>query len=196
MWPLLACSCIALTVVLERIIFWIRFNLARDENAVISLFELTEKGLFDEAIRAGEATKCRVAHVLASSLAHRNYGLTECLESEATHEIEQTRRGLMVLDTVITLSPLLGILGTVSGIITSFDLLGEMGIQDPQAVTGGIAQALLTTASGLAIAIVSLIPYNAFIRKTEKLTATLEKNCTYFAISVQKGEEHNRNLKK
>lgn len=105
------------------------------------------------------------------------------------HEIEQTRRGLTVLDTVITLAPLLGILGTVSGIISSFELLGEMGIQDPKAVTSGIAQALLTTAAGLTIAIITLIPYNAFVRKTEKLTAQLEKTCTYFAITVQKGAE-------
>ena len=98
----------------------------------------------------------------------------------------------MILDTVITLSPLLGILGTVSGIITSFDLLGAMGIQDPKAVTGGIAQALITTAAGLTIAIITLIPYNIFVRRTEKLTASLEKTCTYFAITVQKGAEKPR----
>jgi len=193
MWPLLACSLIALTVVLERILFWLRFALTNDRKSVSSIFDLAERGSFDEAVQAGEKTKCRIARVLSSALAHRNYGLTECLEGAAMHEIEQTRRGLTILDTVITLAPLLGILGTVSGIITSFDLLGEMGIQDPKAVTGGIAQALLTTAAGLTIAIVALIPYNAFVRKTETLTASLEKTCTYFAITVQKGEENRKN---
>ncbi len=189
MWPLLACSVTALTVVLERTFFWIRFALTSNRNAVSDIFNLAEKGAFEEAVQAGEKSKCRIAYVLSTALAHRNYGLEECLEGAAMHEIEQTRRGLMILDTVITLSPLLGILGTVSGIITSFDLLGAMGIQDPKAVTGGIAQALITTAAGLTIAIIALIPYNAFIRKTEKLTASLEKTCTYFAITVQKGAE-------
>jgi biopolymer transport protein ExbB len=190
MWPLLACSCIALAVVLERILFWIRFALKYDRKTISLLFDLAEKGDFEEAVRDSEKSKCRICYVLRTALAHRNYGLEECLEGAAMHEIEETRRGLMVLDTVITLSPLLGILGTVSGIITSFDLLGEMGLQDPKAVTGGIAEALITTAAGLTIAIISLIPYNIFIRKTEKLTASLEKTSTYFAITVQKGEEN------
>lgn len=191
MWPLLICSVLALTVILERALFWVRFSLAHDATLVATIYNLAEKGDFDAAVTAGEHSRCRMAYVLSTALAHRNYGLAECLEGAAMHEIEQTRRGLMVLDTAITLAPLLGILGTVSGIITSFDLLGEMGIQDPKAVTGGIAQALLTTATGLTIAIVALIPYNIFIRKTEKLTASLEKTCTYFAITVQKGTENN-----
>lgn len=189
MWPLLICSILALAVILERTIFWIRFTLNHNPRLVADIYNLAEKGDFDGAIAAGEKNQCRMAYVLSTALAHRNYGLEECLEGAAMHEIEQTRRGLSVLDTVITLAPLLGILGTVSGIITSFDLLGEMGIQDPKAVTGGIAQALLTTAAGLTIAIITLIPYNVFIRKTEKLTASLEKTCTYFAITVQKGTE-------
>jgi biopolymer transport protein ExbB len=190
MWPLLVCSILALAVILERTIFWIGFSLSHRPKLVATIYNLAEKGDFDGAVAAGDKSRCRMAYVLSTALAHRNYGLEECLEGAAMHEIEQTKRGLMVLDTVITLAPLLGILGTVSGIITSFDLLGEMGIQNPQAVTGGIAQALLTTATGLTIAIVALIPYNIFIRKTEKLTASLEKTCTYFAITVQKGAEH------
>ncbi len=190
MWPLLACSVVALAVVLERAWFWLRFTLTHNRRVVASIFDLAEKGAFEEAVRAGEKSRCRIAWVLSTSLAHQQYGLEECLQGAAMHEIEQTRRGLMILDTVITLAPLLGILGTVSGIITSFDLLGEMGIQDPKAVTGGIAQALLTTAAGLSIAITTLIPYNLFLRNTEKLTASLEKTCTYFAITVQKGQDN------
>ncbi len=189
MWPLLACSVVALTVVFDRTLFWIRLTLAHDRKAISAIFDLAEKGSFAEAVQAGEKSKCRIASILSTSLAHRHYGLEECLEGAAMDAVEQTRRGLMILDTIITLAPLLGILGTVSGIITSFDLLGEMGIQNPKAVTGGIAQALITTATGLTIAIIALIPYNAFLRKTEKLTASLEKTCTYFAITVQKGAE-------
>ncbi len=71
------------------------------------------------------------------------------------------------LDTMITVAPLLGILGTVIGIILSFDMLAVAGIENPQAVTGGIAQALITTATGLTIAILAVIPFNYFNVKVE-----------------------------
>lgn len=196
MWPLLACSIIALAVVLERAFFWARFMITRNNQTVSFIFDRAEKGEFEEAVRAGENSKCRTAYVLSTSLAHRDYGLEECLEGAAMHEIAQTRRGLMILETMITLAPLLGILGTVTGIISSFDLLGDMGVQDPKTVTAGIAEALLTTAAGLIIAIVALIPYNAFVRETEKLTAALERTCTYFSVTVQKGAERNNSCGK
>ena len=101
------------------------------------------------------------------------------------------KRGLNVLDTIITLSPLLGILGTVSGIIGSFELLGDMGIQDPKAVTGGIAQALITTAAGLSVAIVTLIPYNLFRQAKSKTSQSVNKICTHFCVTVQIGDEKN-----
>ena len=127
--------------------------------------------------------------MLAAGLAHRNYGLVQSLAAAAMQEIEKMKRNLSVLDTIITLAPLLGILGTVSGIIVSFDLLGDAGIEDPKAVTGGIAQALLTTAAGLAIAIVALLPYNAFTRKVEKVTRYLEQLATCYEVTVLKGME-------
>ena len=73
------------------------------------------------------------------------------------------RRFMGVLDTMITVAPLLGIFGTVLGIIASFEMLGSAGIDNPQAVTAGVAQALITTATGLGIAILSVFPYNYFI---------------------------------
>lgn len=189
MWPLLACSVTALAVVVERLIFWIMISTRKNEKLVNRIFTLTEEGDFDTAIREGEVSQCLVCRILTSGLAHRNYGLVQSLEAAAMQEIEKMKRYLSLLDTIITLAPLLGILGTVSGIILSFDLLGSAGIEDPQAVTGGIAQALLTTAAGLAIAIVALLPYNALTRKVEKVTRYLEQLITCYEVTVQKGME-------
>ena len=97
-------------------------------------------------------------------------------------EIKRMKRYLPVLDTLITAAPLLGILGTVIGIIHSFDMLGRAGIQDPQAVTSGIAQALITTAAGLLIAIFTLFPYNYFMSKVEKAASRIEKYATSLEI--------------
>lgn len=189
MWPLLACSVVALAVVFERLAFWFAASLRKDQKLINRIFTLTEEGDFDTAAKEGETSKCMVSRILTAGLAHRNYGLGQSLEAAAMFEIEKMKRSLSVLDTIITLAPLLGILGTVTGIIGSFDLLGAAGLEDPKAVTGGIAQALVTTAAGLAIAIVALLPYNALTRKVEKVTRHIEQLVTCYEVTVQKGKE-------
>ncbi len=192
MWPLLACSIVALAVVFERLLFWMLIGIRKNQSLINRIFTLTEEGDFDSAIKEGEASPCLVCRILTAGLAHRNYGLVQSLEAAATQEIEKMKRNLSVLDTIITLAPLLGILGTVSGIIISFDLLGEAGIEDPKAVTGGIAQALITTATGLTIAIIALLPYNALTRKVEKVTRHLEQLVTCYEVTVMKGQENRK----
>jgi len=104
-----------------------------------------------------------------------------------------------VIDTMITVAPLLGIFGTVLGIITSFDVLGTTGIEHPEAVTAGIAQALITTATGLGIAILSVFPYNYFNARVENAALTIEKYATSLEIVyeklVQSSAEQKGNLK-
>jgi biopolymer transport protein ExbB len=97
------------------------------------------------------------------------------------------KSGMNVLDTIITMAPLLGILGTVLGIIESFDLLSLSGIQDPKAVIGGISQALITTASGLTVALVTLMPYNYYLTRIESAVRRIEKVGTRFELAYQKG---------
>ena len=161
MWPLLACSIVALGVVFERLLWWMTYAAQARSKRLNDFFNLAETGKFDEAIALAESEKSSEIKILLSGLAEREHGLEASLEMSANRTIENMKRHLPILDTIITLSPLLGILGTVTGIITSFDLLGQAGIENPQAVTGGIAQALITTATGLAIAIIALLPYNA-----------------------------------
>ena len=196
MWPLMLCSMVALAVVVERAVFWLQISMRKNQDVINRIFSLTEEGKFEEAIKAGEGSECLVCRILTGGLAHRNYGLVQSLEAAALFEIEKMKRFLSVLDTIITAAPLLGILGTVSGIIISFDLLGDSGIEDPKAVTGGIAQALITTAAGLSIAIVTLLPYNALIRKVEKVTRHLEQLVTCYEVTVLKGTEKQGSLTK
>jgi biopolymer transport protein ExbB len=93
---------------------------------------------------------------------------------------------MTVLDTMITVAPLLGIFGTVLGIITSFEMLGSAGIENPKAVTAGVAQALITTATGLSIAILSVFPYNYFNSKVERAALDIEKYATSLEIVYEK----------
>jgi biopolymer transport protein ExbB len=97
------------------------------------------------------------------------------METAARDELARMRRGLPVLDTIVTLSPLLGLLGTVTGMIAAFGVMSSSGISQPHAITGGVAEALIATAAGLGIAIGTLVPYNVFLARVERVTATLER---------------------
>jgi len=98
-----------------------------------------------------KGSKDFIIKILVTGIVHREFSMTRAMESAAAEEIRKLRRYMGVLDTMITVAPLLGIFGTVIGIIMSFEALGSAGIEHPQAVTAGIAQALITTATGLGI---------------------------------------------
>jgi len=94
------------------------------------------------------------------------------------HEIARMKKYLPAMDTIITLAPLLGLLGTIIGMIQSFDIMSVAGIGQPHAVTGGVAEALIATAFGITVAIITLVPYNYFLSKTEKASEEMEQYAT------------------
>ena len=112
--------------------------------------------------------------------------MTKAMEASASDEIKRMRRFMNVLDTMITVAPLLGIFGTVTGIIQSFNVLGTSGIEHPEVVTAGIAQALITTAAGLAIAILTVFPYNYFNSLVEDVAIQIEKYATSLEIVYER----------
>jgi biopolymer transport protein ExbB len=101
-------------------------------------------------------------------LGHREKSMSNAFMRAANHELQRFNRGLPILDTIITLAPLLGLLGTVTGLIHAFGLLGAQELGSPVAITGGIAEALIATAFGLGIAIVALIPFNYLAARLEE----------------------------
>ena len=160
MYPLLGCSIIALTVIIERAFFWIREDMRRNQPLVDHVLELCRKGDWEAVKEQVAGSRDYIIRILVNGIVHKEFSMTKAMETAASDEIKRMRRHLGVLDTMITVAPLLGIFGTVIGIITSFEILGSTGIEHPQAVTAGIAQALITTASGLGIAILSVFPFN------------------------------------
>ena len=196
MYPLLMCSIIALTVILERTIFWIGEDYRRDQALVNEVLSLAEQGNW-ETVRARIGnSKDFIIRILVAGILHREFSIAKAMETAASDELDRMRRYLPILDTIITVSPLLGIFGTVIGIILSFEMLGSAGIEEPQAVTAGIAQALITTASGLGIAILSLFPFNYFNSRVEKSATTIEKYATSLEIVYEKLNQANNNLEK
>jgi len=196
MWPLLLCSILALSVILERCMFWFASRSRRNSSLAGEVLDLASKGEWEEIRQRTASSRDYVIRVLVSGILHRNYDMGRAMEAEADSQVRNMQRFMGVLDTMITISPLLGIFGTVLGIIASFKVLGMAGLDDPRAVTGGIAQALITTAAGLGIAIASVFPYNYFNSRIEQAVHEMENYATslvlaherYLRTAGQKGE--------
>lgn len=191
MYPLLACSLIVLTVIFERIIFWLKTELQRNRPLVDEVLELSRVGDWEGVREKTRGCKDFVVRILVSGILHREFSLLKAMETAAADEVLRMRRFMGVLDTMITVAPLLGIFGTVLGIIASFEMLGSAGIDNPQAVTAGVAQALITTATGLGIAILSVFPYNYFNAKVERAALDMEKYATSLEIVFEKINHEN-----
>lgn len=194
MYPLLVCSIVSVAIIVERTIFWLRMTRISDSALVFRILELAEQGAYDVAYEAGKKSKDYIARMLINGIAHRNYSLPRALEMSADEALKRMRRYLSILDTIITVAPLLGIFGTVLGIINSFDILGLAQIAQPQIVTKGIAQALITTAAGLAIAIVTLIPYNYFLSRIDHFSKEMEKFASSLEITFEKSQNRRNSL--
>lgn len=192
MYPLLICSLISLTITIERIIFWSNEKRRVDRKLLDEIFGEIEKGFYEKATTLGNKSKDYMIKIVCYALTHHKSSRINMLEMAADDEIDRMKKGMAVLDTIITMAPLLGILGTVTGIIVSFDFLGKAGVEDPKAVTGGIAQALITTATGLTIALATIIPYNYFVVKLERAARNIEKCTTSFEIYHKEGKDEDR----
>ena len=166
MWILLGISLICLAIILERTLFWICFLMRYSKKTQKSL-----KGVDTlEGFRQHQDSFSHAFQIPIESLLQVSYTKiliqAECLEAEL---LNRYSKGHNVLSIFVTISPLLGILGTVLGIVTAFKVLSNSSIQDPNMLSGGIAQALLTTIFGLIIAVVAFTAYGIFNTWVEKM---------------------------
>ncbi len=185
MWPLLLVSVVALTVVLERLVFMARERGRRNPAAAEQILALVEGGEPDSACRAGSTSPDFVVRALTYALSHRERSFSDAMMRAANWELKRFNRGLTVLDTIITLAPLLGLLGTVTGMIRSFGMLGGAELGAPTAITGGIAEALIATAFGLGIAITALLPFNYLNARQEEARLEMQDAASHVEIYLK-----------
>src|SRR5262249_31901151 len=159
---------IALTVVIERCFWWTGRWFRRDPTRIEKAFTAIEEGDTTEACRLSRGSPEPVVRMMRNGVDHQHACLEAALQVASGVGIHRAGRFLVVMDTLVTLAPLLGLLGTITGLIRSFSFLGneELAVQ---AVTGGIAEALIATACGLGIAIFALIPFNFFTSRVSNL---------------------------
>jgi len=185
MYPLLCVSILAMSVVLERLVFLAREKKSRDPEVVDEILARIQDADVGGAVRAGSKTRDFVARALIYGIQHREKSLTNALIRSAGTEIHRFTRGISILDTCVTMAPLLGLLGTVTGMMGSFGMLGGAELSAPSQITGGIAEALIATAFGLGIAIASLIPMNYLHQQAEKAKHEIEDASTHLEILMK-----------
>lgn len=177
MWFLLAFSVVALAFIIERFIALRRAKINVNEFLAKIRKALIVNHSVRDAVKICEQYRGPVASIMKAGLL--KYGqpkdeVEKTIENAALYEMGRLERGLVVLATVANVAPLLGFLGTVTGMIKSFDALQEAGLSDPGLVAGGISEALITTATGLAVAIPVQIAYNYFMSRINRFVRDIE----------------------
>jgi biopolymer transport protein ExbB len=190
MWPILLVSFVMITVVVERILFIIRENATREPEVVEKMLENVEKGDVDGAVALGKQSKDFIARILVYSLTNKEYSMANAFVRASSMELQRFQQGSATLDTIVTVAPMLGLLGTVTGMMRTFgSMTGDIASATGQ-ITGGVAEALIATACGLAIAIIALLPFNILNARTEEAKHEVADAANALEIIIKKSESN------
>lgn len=186
MYPLIVCSVLALAVVIERGVVLRRPKIMNsDIISVINNINGPED--IQLARNICRSNKGSFANIIASALEIRGGkrdDVKEAIEDQGRQEIRSLERGLGILETIASVSPLIGLLGTVLGMIKVFAVINEKGLGEVASLSGGISEALITTVVGLFVAIPALIFFNYFTNKVENIVLDIEKFTTSLISKV------------
>jgi len=177
-YPIIFCSILALAVFLERLWVLQRKHVIPSEF-IRKVEELLKKQKLSDAIFLCQADPSSIARVFSAGLKNAGRGMwlvKESIEERGGREAAILEKRVGILSTVASLTPLLGLLGTVSGMIKTFNVISVQGVGNPAPLAGGIAEALITTAAGLSVAIPTLVCYRIVKDKAESLIFEMEEN--------------------
>ncbi len=194
MWPIFLCSIITIAIVIERY-FVLRQASVNVPRFMIQIREHMKHGDVVEAINYCSEYNSPIANIIRKGLTKYHFGMDrikESIESAGKQEIYKLEKGLSILATISGVAPLLGFLGTVTGMISAFMKIESLGGNaSPTDLAGGIWEALLTTAFGLSVGIIAYLFYNYFVTRINKLISEMEITSTDF-IDLIYEQEHGR----
>lgn len=191
MYLILACSLLVVAIGVERFLYYKKMNTDMD-GFTAKLAPLLAR---DDWAAAREL--CRQTSGLAAAVAAQGIGYIQrgsanvesVLEGEAALAVAGLRTNLNHLDTIVTIAPLLGLLGTVIGMISSFSVMNLKAGQ-PLAITGGVGEALIATASGLCVATLAMVVYSYFNHRLDALITDIERVCIMLIGEIKQGNRH------
>jgi len=176
-YPLLGLAVIAAVIVLEKaFVFWRRARLPRPLVDLIETYDFDWADLDRHLKRLDRRSYFRgFAHSILENRSHPAWWVESRAADEASQIEQALARWLWVLETIVTAAPLLGLLGTITGMIRAFRLFGNQGLVDPGGVTGGVAEALIATALGLFVALIALFAFNYFSQRQAQVMDEMER---------------------
>ncbi len=177
MLPIILCSIISISIIAER--FWsLRREKVLPKHLVANVWNAVKKDNLARADIEALSKESALGKILSVGLLNRDESrerIKECIEERGREVVHDLERFLNTLGTIASISPLLGLLGTVIGMISVFAAITKHGVGDPTALAGGISEAMITTAAGLTVAIVSLVFYRYFRRKVDGIVVIMER---------------------
>lgn len=196
MWPIILCSVIAVGIITERL-WTLQRRRVMPADLTRRIWSLVESGQVNDKVITALEANSPLGKLLAAGLANRHRPrevMMERIEDTGRHVAHDLDRFLNTLGTIAGVAPLLGLLGTVTGIIRAFSAIHEGGLGDPRLLSGGISEALICTAAGLFVAIPSYIAFRYLRGKVDGIVVQIEKDVVRFATAlndrfVQQGEE-------
>jgi biopolymer transport protein ExbB len=194
MWPIILCSIGAAAIILERL-WTLQDKRVVPPDLTQRVRQLIEANQINDKVIAALQQNSALGQLLATALTNRHRSrevIMERLEDSGRHIVHELERFLSTLGTIAGVSPLLGLLGTVTGIIKSFNAIQAGGMGDPRALSGGIAEALIATAAGLCVAIPALISYRFLRGRVERIVVEMEKDAVRIADAIEATHPHVR----
>jgi biopolymer transport protein ExbB len=192
MLPLLLCSVIAVAIIIERL-WTLRRRRVLPDDLTVKVWEWAHNRKLDEVHLRALAESSPLGQILATGLLNRGRSreiMKESIEDTGRHVVHELERYLNSLGTIAAITPLLGLLGTVIGMVKVFTAITTHGVGNPAVLAGGISEALLTTAAGLSIAIPSLIGYRYLRGRVDSLVVQMEKEAMKLVDTIHRGESH------